>query len=157
MYQLLIYQMIEIESVIMFLIERTLKTAKRYSQLAFDQMELNITVDQWVLLKIIDEKEPLSQKELGEFSIRDKASIARTMVLLEKKGYVLRTPIPENRREYNISLSKTGKQFVHQNMDMIREHRKKSLEGFSEAEVQSLQDMLLRIQRNFKGEEGKVG
>ncbi|MEM9719755.1 MAG: MarR family transcriptional regulator [Bacteroidota bacterium] len=113
-------------------------------------MNLNITVDQWVLLKIIDEKEPLSQKELGEFSIRDKASIARTMVLLEKKGYVSRTPIPDNRREYTISLSKGGKQLVQANMEMIRAHRRKSLEGFSPEEVHTLQQMLLRIQDNLK-------
>ena len=55
----------DINRVILFQIDQTSKIAKQYSQRELDRRELGITVDQWVLLKIIEESAPLSQKELG--------------------------------------------------------------------------------------------
>lgn len=138
-----------IESVILFLIEQTTKKAKRYSQREFEQRKLGITIEQWVLLKIVDEHEGLSQNDLAQKSYRDRASITRSLDILEKKGLLERIPIKGNRRQYEIHLSEQGKVFVTDNMDMILRHRTKSLEGFSPEEVKSLRSMLLRIQDNM--------
>lgn len=138
-----------LNTVVLFQIDRTSKIAKQYSQKVFDHLELGITVDQWVLLKIIDEHEPLSQKELAIKSTRDPASITRTLDILEKKGLSQRMPILGNRRQYNVQLSKTGKAFVEENMDTIVLLRNKSLEGFTDEERKLLVDFLLRMQQNM--------
>lgn len=138
-----------IESVILFQIEKTNKTAKQYSQKEFDKINLGITVDQWVLLKILEEAGSLSQKELAQKSMRDPASITRTLDILGKKGLVLRDPIPNNRRQYNILLTQAGGYFVKNNMALINEQRRKSIEGFNEVELENLKSYLLRIQQNM--------
>ena len=140
----------KLNSVVLFQIDRTSKIAKQYSQKEFDNLKLGITVDQWVLLKIIEEQEPLSQKELAIKSTRDPASITRTLDILEKKGFSQRMPTPGNRRQYNVQLSKSGRFFVEKNMDTIVQLRNKSLEGFTDVECKLLIDFLLRIQDNMK-------
>lgn len=139
-----------LDSVILFLIEQTSKTAKRYSQKAFDKRDLGITVDQWVLLKIIEENENTSQKELAAMSFRDGASITRTLNLLENKRFIVRAPLLEDKRQYCISLSEIGKQFIHKNMAIVNEHRSQSIKGFTEQELLTLKDMLKKIQRNME-------
>ncbi len=139
----------DLNDVILFQIEKTSKTAKQYSQKEFDRIGLSITVDQWVLLKIIEKHQPLSQKELAIQSLRDPASITRTLDLLEKKNYIERAAIVDNRRQYNISLTPAGEKFVSDNMKMVDAHRQQSTKGFTNAELKQLTDLLSRIQQNM--------
>ncbi|SDL42936.1 MarR family winged helix-turn-helix transcriptional regulator [Kriegella aquimaris] len=138
-----------IEEILLFQIDKTSKVAKQYSQREFDRLGLNITVEQWILLKIVHESNHISQKELAEKSLRDPASITRTLDLLQKKELINRLPIPENRRQYNINLSKKGAAFVQKNMPIVDAHRKKSIEGLSEKDQQTLNNLLKRIQENM--------
>jgi len=138
-----------IEDVILFQLDKTNKNAKMYSQREFDRKKLGITVDQWVLLKIIEESGQLSQSELAVKSLRDPASITRTLDLLEKKQFILREAIANNRRQYNVRLTKTGVGFIKKHMGMVKKHRKRSIRGFSPGELESLKSMLQRIQKNM--------
>lgn len=139
-----------IENVILFLIDQTSRVAKQYSQREFDKVELGITVDQWVLLKIIDEKEELSQAELAKFSVRDPASITRTLDLLEKKDLIERVAVEDNRRQYRISLTKKGNKFVAEHSKMVSKHRAKSIKGISKQELDALRNTLFQIQKNME-------
>lgn len=139
-----------IEQVVLFQIDKTSKIAKQYSQKEFDRLNLGITIEQWILLKIIEETAPLSQKELANKSLRDPASITRTLDLLEKKQLIQRENIVNNRRQYHINLTLQGANFVRMNMNLINKHRQKSTEGFSDEELKLLREMLLRIQQNLR-------
>ena len=139
----------DIENVILFQIDKTSKISKQYSQREFDQKKLGITIEQWILLKIIEETQPISQRELADKSLRDPASITRTLDILEKKQLIQRKPIPNNRRQYHIELTIQGNTFVKNNMEMIKAHRKKSIEGLSPEEIESLRTILLKIQKNM--------
>jgi MarR family transcriptional regulator, transcriptional regulator for hemolysin len=138
-----------LNSVILFLIDQTSKVAKQYSQKEFDLLSIGITVEQWVLLKIVQENEPLSQAELAVKSHRDPASITRTLDILEKKRLLKREQVHENRRQYNIQLTKEGNYFILQNMPMIENMRAKGLNGFTKKEIEQLKSLLLRVQKNY--------
>ncbi len=140
----------DLSDVLLFIIDQTGKVAKQYSQREFDQAKLGITVDQWVLLKIIAQHEGLSQTDLAQKSLRDPASVTRTLDILAKKGLVRRDPIPNNRRQYQVVLTAAGGRFVQQHKGMVDRHRAKSTEGFSKAELRQLKSMLLRIQKNMQ-------
>lgn len=142
--------MAKIEDVILFQIDKTNKIAKQYSQRIFDQLGLGITIDQWVLIKIISEKGPLSQKDLSIRSFRDPASITRTLDILEKKEYTIRTSVPGNRRTFNIELTKKGTLFIDKNFNIIKEMRDKSMEGFTTEELTFLSKSLNKIQVNMR-------
>lgn len=139
----------KIEDVILFQIDLTSKVSKQYSQKEFDKLKLGITVEQWVILKIVSENIDLSQKELAKKSYRDPASITRTIDLLEKKELLLRETIPNNRRAYNISLTKTGELFIRDNMKIIKRHRALSTEGLSAEDLDTLSKTLAKIRANM--------
>lgn len=140
----------KLETVLLFVIDQTNKIARQYSQREFDLLGIDINVEQWVLLKEIEEKETLSQNELAKNTSRDPASITRTLDVLQKKSLIIREPVPDNRRQYNVRLTKEGSYFVLQNMPLINELRNKSIKGFSKAELEQLIVMLQKVQANLK-------
>ena len=139
----------KIEDVILFQIDLTSKVSKQYSQREFNNLNLGITVEQWVVLKIVSESSNLSQKELAEKSFRDADSITRTLDLLEKKEYLFRKSIPNNRRAYEICLSEKGEQFIKDNIELIYELRKLSTQSFTSEELEVLSSYLERIRNNM--------
>lgn len=138
-----------LSQVVLFQIEQASKQAKLYSQREFDRQGLGITVDQWVLLKIIQEAGSLSQQELAQRSLRDPASITRTLDLLVKRQFVFRQPDPQDRRQFQIGLTKPGYEFVERHMTMVDDHRRRSIAGMSKEEVQTLLTLLKTVQRNM--------
>lgn len=138
-----------IEDVILFQIDWTSKISKQYSQSEFDRSGLGITVEQWIILKIVSESSEISQRELANKSHRDPASITRTLDILEKKGLLIRQSIPDNRRTYNIGLTKEGEKFITNNMELINTHRANSIKGLSEEEIGALSEILGKIRKNM--------
>jgi MarR family transcriptional regulator, transcriptional regulator for hemolysin len=139
-----------IESVVLFQIDKTSKISKLYSQREFDRLGLDITVEQWILLKIIHESHSISQRDLADKSLRDPASITRTLDLVEKKGFVDRQAVPGDRRQYNIVLTKKGLDFILKHLPVVNQHRQKSVEGLSDNEVKTLTKLLYKIQKNME-------
>ncbi|MEM9052520.1 MAG: MarR family transcriptional regulator, partial [Bacteroidota bacterium] len=125
------------------------KTVKQFSQKEFDKRGMNVTVDQWVLLKIIHERAPISQVELAKFSMRDPASITRTLDILNKKKLIFRQQTPGSRRQFDVSLTKIGEDFVKAHMSFVQGQRNRSVEGLSESDQAKLMNMLLQIQENM--------
>ncbi|GAB3339802.1 MarR family winged helix-turn-helix transcriptional regulator [Marivirga atlantica] len=139
----------KIENVILFQIDKTSKIAKLYSQREFERLGMGITVEQWILLKIIEENDGLTQKELAAKSLRDPASITRTLDLLNKKEFVERRAVEDNRRQYSICLTRNGKTFIDKFMPIINNHRSKSIDGISQDELNTLNRLLEKIQQNM--------
>ncbi|MEQ8560740.1 MAG: MarR family transcriptional regulator [Cyclobacteriaceae bacterium] len=139
-----------IENVVLFQIDKTSKVSKLYSQREFDRLGMEITVEQWILLKIIDENDGLTQKELAQQSLRDPASITRTLDLLSRKDFIERKSVPDNRRQYSICLKPAGKIFIEKYLPVVDSHRAKSIEGLSNKEVQQLNQLLIKIQQNLQ-------
>jgi MarR family transcriptional regulator, transcriptional regulator for hemolysin len=140
----------QLESILLYIIDQTSRIAKHYSQREFDLLGIEITVEQWIVMKVVEEKKGLSQNELAKETNRDPASITRTLDLLQKKGLIIREAIADNRRQHNIMLSKDGIVFVKQNMSLINDMRNVSIKGFSKDEVDSLISMLYRVQKNMR-------
>lgn len=139
----------DIKDVILFQIDWTSKVSKQYSQREMDRLNLGITVEQWIILKIVSESTNLTQKELAKRSFRDPASITRTIDLLEKKNYLVREPVENNRRAYHIRLTSEGGKFIHKNMAFVQSQRDLSTEGITNKELKILSDVLLKIRNNM--------
>lgn len=139
----------KIEDVILFQIDLTSKVSKQYSQKEFDKLNLGITVEQWIVLKIVSESSLLSQKELAKKSYRDPASITRTIDLLENKGLLIREAVVNNRRTYHIRLTAKGEEFITVHMKLVMAHRALSTKGLTGEELESLSSILAKIRANM--------
>ncbi len=138
----------EIEQVILRHIEKTNKLVKRASQLYLDRMGVELTIDQWTLLNILNEHENISQKQLAKLSNRDTASINRSIKILVKQGFVTKEPVRNDLRKQEIALSNVGKYYLHNHAKMIAKTRKLFLDGFFPQEMELLRSFLERIQQN---------
>ncbi len=75
---------------------------------------LGITPAQAEVLLILQEAEPLSLGELGDFLIAEGGHPSRLVDRLFQAGYVQRQSAPDDRRRLEISLSDRGKTIAHQ-------------------------------------------
>ncbi len=139
----------KLEDVIYFLIEQTNRKAKAHSQQVFNKEGIGITIEQWVLLKIIHENPMISQVELAEKATKEPASITRMLDAIQKKGFVQRLPSPTDRRKYLLALSNSGNDLIDKHIDLVLGLRTLGVKGFSAQELESLKSMLLRIQSNL--------
>jgi MarR family transcriptional regulator, transcriptional regulator for hemolysin len=139
----------KLQDVIYFMLEQTVRQSKAHSAQAFQQAGIDITVEQWVLLMLISQNPNISQQELGEKSIKDAASVTRMLDALQKKGYVLRQPAPDDRRKFLLALTPSGKALIDQHIDLIVGLRKQGVKGFSKQELEMFKDLLLRMQANL--------
>ena len=72
--------------VIFYTLEKTIKRYRQFAQHNIDRTGVDITIDQWLVLNILQETPTLGQLDIAERVFEDQASIARIMILLEKKS-----------------------------------------------------------------------
>lgn len=138
----------KLSEVVNFLLEQTVRQIRGYAQRQLDTLESGITVDQWVLLKIIDERRQISQVELAQVSQKDTASITRILDLLQKKDLIRRVDDDYDRRKYLISLTPAGQEFVDRNFPFVNGIRGQIVKGLSAEEIKSLKGILEKIRQN---------
>lgn len=139
----------QLNNVVNFLLEQTVRQMRGYAQRQLDLLQTGITVDQWVLLKIIEERKQISQVELAQVSQKDTASITRILDLLQKKGLIQRIDDEYDRRKYMISLTAEGLEFVMRNLPIIDRLRDQIVQGLSQEEIQTLKSILAKIRQNL--------
>lgn len=138
----------QLNNVVNFLLEQTVRQMRGYAQRQLDILQTGITVDQWVLLKIIEERKQISQVELAQVSNKDTASITRILDLLQKKGLIQRIDDEHDRRKYLISLTVEGEAFVARNLPLISRIRSQIVQGLSQEEIRTLKGILDKIRQN---------
>lgn len=139
----------KLEDVLYYLIEKTNKVIRRYSQERFVEAGFNITVDQWLVLKKINDTERITQIELADALFKDRASITRILSLLQDKKLVSKTE-GADKRANELSLTPVGKKFMDQAVTIVKNTRKKGIEKFEEKEIEQLQRSLQKIINNLE-------
>lgn len=139
----------KLEDVLYYLLEKTNKVIRRYSQVRFSEAGLEITVDQWLVLKKISDSERITQIELANAIFKDRASITRILdLLLEKK--LVRKDAGSDRRAYELTLTAAGEKFMEQALLIVKSIRRKGIESMSEKEQEQLRTSLEKIIRNLE-------
>lgn len=139
----------KLEDVLYYLIEKTSKVVRRYSQVRFAEAGVEITVDQWLVLKKIGESEQITQIELANAIFKDRASITRILDLLLAKKLVRKEP-GADKRSYQLTLTAEGKRFTDQALAIVKSVRKKGIETMSDREQEQLRSSLLKIIKNLE-------
>lgn len=153
-YQLLIMtsKNTPLEDVYLFHLDRTFKQYKKSKKNFFKKLGLDLTSDQWIVLKRVSEVEGITQKDLASSTYKEPASITRILDILERKNYIERRSTKEDRRVYELYLTKEGRKTVDEVIDAAIEGRAKGVKGFSEEEVKTLINLLSRMHDNFTEE-----
>lgn len=135
---------------VLYTIEQTIKEYRKISQKNISQIVGDITVDQCLLLIILDKNAAYSQKEIAELIFKDNASITRIIELMVKKDYLIRQINESDRRKFNLEITEKGKKTIELLTPVIYKNREKALEGLSNNEIELLDKLLAKIISNCK-------
>ncbi|HEY0740571.1 MAG TPA: MarR family transcriptional regulator [Chryseosolibacter sp.] len=133
-----------------FLLDRTARRVKQFAQQRFKVLKFPVTVDQWLIMKNIYERGAMKQNELAELVFKDNPTVTRIIDLLCDKKLVARNPHPNDRRSFQIELTREGKKKVDQLKPKIADIRLQAWEGLSEKDFQHFKKVLNTIYKNLE-------
>ena len=132
-----------------YLLDRTNRRIKQYAQNKFKEEEFDITVDQWLILKILSLNNDKNQSELAELTGKDHPTLTRILDLLCKKNLVERKTFEGDRRSFTIQLTKNGIDKQKEWAPKVAQIRNKAWENLSEKDHEELKRILNTIYQSL--------
>lgn len=134
-----------IETINFYLLDKAIRTYRNYSQKKIKENGLNITVDQWLIMKVLFENPNIPQIDLAKRVFKDNASITRIIDLLVKAKYLDRKTNPKDRRTSILRVTPTGEQIIYEVQELVLQNRKNAQAGISIEDLQNLNSTLQKI------------
>jgi DNA-binding MarR family transcriptional regulator len=129
-------------------------TYKMMNQYIADELfknNIQVTKQQWIILKILQEKnDEVIQNDLAFITNRNKASLTRLISLMEKNNLVYRAISKEDARKNLIFSTETGKKLFEQMKPLMITSIKNIQKGLTEDDILQLIKTLSKIQHNIK-------
>lgn len=137
-----------LQDVLFYSLESALKAYRRFAQARLHAAGIDITIDQWLVLKTIHESPDVTLQQVGVAVFKDFASVTRIVQLLERKGLLLRTPHPTDGRRSELVLTPEGESVIRTVEPIVQANRRQALEGVDAEQVARLRAVLKRILEN---------
>ena len=142
------HQISRIENTVFYALEKAIKSYRQFAQRNIRKSQLDITIDQWLVLKTIKDQPDLTQTKMAAIVFKDYASVTRIIELLVERSYLTRSFHPVDRRRYQLHLTPLGKKVYEQLVPIVYSNRERALNGLEAAEVEQLQHLLQKITDN---------
>ena len=140
---------IDFESSIAPWFGKTAKIVDYFIHEAMQQKQLDLTKEQMIVLKKLHDRDGLPQGELAFLTLRNKSSLTRLLVKMEKKGYINRKQDLDDKRINHVFLTKTGKEVFKKTRPIIKNIIETMEKGISASEKKQMIELLKKIQFNF--------
>ena len=134
-------------------VESTIMATARAIRQAYDHRfeDLGLNLSEASLLAYVEELGPLTQTRLADRLGLGRAATGSVIDSLEQRRYVARQPDPDDRREWLVTVTASGKELVEQVNDRDKILRRELRAGISREERQQLADVLVRLGSNLAG------
>lgn len=126
---------------------RYMMTKKRSLTSILKTKDLN-TID-GILMVFVGKHPELSQEKIGEVTLFDGASIARSLKRLEKIGFVTRKIHPTNHRKKLVDLTPEGDEFLEVIKKADRKISDQLFDDVSKSDQEQLEKILTHVFNNF--------
>jgi DNA-binding MarR family transcriptional regulator len=133
-----------------YLLDRTARRVKQYAQQEFTSGNFEVTVDQWLVLKNLDNDQYLKQTELAELTGKDNPTLTRIIDLLCRKGLTERIVHKTDRRSFTVHLTDAGKDKLKELTPKVTEIRMKAWDNLTEDDYEQLKRILNKIYQNLE-------
>ncbi len=134
-----------IETINFYLLDKAIRTYRNYSQKKLKENGFTITVDQWLIIKVLLENPGIPQISLAEKVFKDNASVTRIINLLVKAKYLDRKTNPKDRRTSILKVTPNGEQIIYKVQDLVLQNRKNAQNGISIEDLENLNSTLKKI------------
>lgn len=138
----------KLDEIIFYTLEKSIKTYRKFAQQQLLKNGYDITIDQWLVLKTLQENQQLSQNQIAELVFKDFASITRIIELLVQKKYVQRDVNQNDRRKFELTITDKGNEIIKAIYPIVTDYRKRALEGLTTEEIKQMKKNLEQIIAN---------
>ncbi len=111
---------------------------------------LDVTVEQLAILRLLSQHDCISIKSISEHTFRDSSTATRIIDNLEKKKLLVRVPSEDDRRVRHICLSEKGKEIYAKASEIAKSHVANALKGIGTGDIEHLINLMNQIQYNLK-------
>ena len=118
--------------------------------IVFDLRPFSITIGQWRFLRMLWERDGVSQQELSDGLGMTSAATVASVNLLERDDLAVRVRHPSDNRRYLIYLTAKGKKLRRQTAPVARTIQIEAFSDFSERESEEFFRLLERMQTNLE-------
>ncbi len=129
------------------------KTAKFIDYFVADHMKENgidLSKEQFIVLKYLNEKDGLIQNDLAFITNRSKTALTRLIQTMEKKGLVYRRSCKTDLRINHVFLTEFGREIWNRSYPHILEIVAELQQGISDEALEIVRDTMEQIQQNIK-------
>jgi DNA-binding MarR family transcriptional regulator len=113
---------------------------------------IDLSRQQFIVLKNIIKNEGITQNELAFFANRNKSSLTRMIAILERKGYVIKHHCKNDKRKFKLKISDLGLEVIEEATPYFSEFVNRLENDISKEEKKLIQNILEKIQNNIIGE-----
>ena len=103
-----------------------------------------------VMMALRYAEKPLSQQELSIRLLVDKSNLTGLIDSLEKLDFVKRCKVPDDRRSYQLELTKPGADFLNRVETSYRELVERIMSVFDADELRQITDYMVRLQAGLE-------
>lgn len=128
---------------------RTIKMIDYYLDESIKSENLDVTKEQIIILKNLFFNDGINQNELACLTFRDKSSLTRLLVKMEKKNYIKRKKSKEDKRINNVFITSLGNDMFVKTRPIIKKIMDTMETNISKKEQQVMISLLKKIQTNF--------
>jgi MarR family transcriptional regulator for hemolysin len=140
----------KLDEIFFYTLEKSIKIYRKYAQSQILKNNFEITIDQWLILKTLQENKGLSQNQIAELVFKDIASITRIIEILVNKKLIDRKIDTNDRRKFNLEITENGNKIIEKIYPIVIENRKQALTDLSIEEINNLKSQLEKIITNCK-------
>ena len=137
-----------LSSVIFYSLDKAIRQYRKLAQANIDRAGIAITIDQWLVLRVIQEHDDLTQADIAERVFKDQASVARMLNLLTGRGLLTAVPLPSDGRRSQLRVTDEGERVLAAVQPVVLSNRSLALQGLTEDDLTLLRNMLERIYLN---------
>jgi len=128
---------------------KTSKMIDYYLHEAFAKAQLDLSKEQMIVLKKLHYNDGLNQNELALLTFRDKSSLARLLVKMEKKGYLKRKQSSEDKRINEVYITPVGREVLKKTRPIIQQLLQQMETDVNSSEIQQVIQILKKVQLNL--------
>jgi MarR family transcriptional regulator, transcriptional regulator for hemolysin len=140
----------KLDQIVFYSLERAIKSYRQFAQKNINKKGFDITIDQWLVLKTIENNTGMTQQQIAINVFKDYASITRIIEILVTKGFLDRNFHADDRRRFELSITRLGMETLKGLKPVIESNRKQALKGIAKPEIELLKNVLNKISKNCK-------
>lgn len=126
------------------------KIQKAYLR-AFDELGVELTIEQWVILHQIHELgEEASQREIVKGNFRNRATTSRVIGGLERKGWISKARFEGDQKRFKLELTPQGQEIIDLTLPSALTLRKLAIKDIDPQEFETFLRVLDQIGENYE-------